>query len=107
MEKSIDKYISLLEESMSNDKEEQKSSKSIYGFTNAYEFIAEFVSNPEFAELLRTIPSIESDKFKSAFEHIWNYILTLLGFEPKSSYEQIKPIVDTIFDLQNKIGFIE
>lgn len=107
MEKSIDKYISLLEESMSNDKEEQKSSKSIYGFTNAHEFIAEFVSNPEFAELLHTIPSIESDKFKSAFEHIWNYILTLLGFEPKSSYEQIKPIVDTIFDLQNKIGFIE
>lgn len=51
----------------------------IYGFTNADEFVAELFSNPQFRDLLETIPAMEQKEFKSLLSEIWHSIIDFLN----------------------------
>ena len=52
---------------------------SVYGFTNASEFIAETFGNPAFQELLSQIPAMQPKKFKSLLHQIWSAVVDFLN----------------------------
>lgn len=52
---------------------------SVYGFTNASEFIAETFGNPAFQELLSQIPAMQPKKFKSLLHQIWSTVVDFLN----------------------------
>lgn len=52
---------------------------SVYGFTNASEFIAEAFGNPAFQELLSQIPAMQPKKFKSLLHQIWSTVVDFLN----------------------------
>lgn len=67
-----------------------------YGNKNAKEMIAEFFSNAEYREWLKTIPA---PKLKmSMFEKIADFITRIFTGKSKTAYEQLKPTFDYILD---------
>ena len=79
-----------------------------YGTYNddASEFVAEVISNPIYQDLLRRIPAVDNNKFKSAFDEFINFIKTaiarILGYNeaPKSLLDQLDPIIKNIINYQ-------
>ena len=71
-----------------------------YGFTNVYEFVAEFYTNPDFIELLTTIPPMDENKFKNLFQQILDTIVQFFvgDNKPRSVYEQFTPVFLDILD---------
>jgi hypothetical protein len=102
LEKSIEKYIDYIRSNIYNDGGFGFNIKSMfvpYGFKDSHEFIAEFMTNQDFRNLLKEIPAMEHDKFKSMFDAIINWILNLFGVE-QTAYDQIKPILEFVIDAQ-------
>lgn len=67
-----------------------------YGNKNAKEMIAEFFSNAEYREWLKTIPA---PKLKmSMFDKIVDFIARIFTGKSKTAYEQLKPTFDYILD---------
>ena len=67
-----------------------------YGNKNAKEMIAEFFSNAEYREWLKTVPA---PKLKmSMFEKIVDFIARIFTGKSKTAYEQLKPTFDYILD---------
>ena len=67
-----------------------------YGNNNAKEMIAEFFSNAEYREWLKTVPA---QKLKmSMFEKIVDFIARIFTGKSKTAYEQLKPTFDYILD---------
>lgn len=61
-----------------------------YGFANETEFVAEILSNQDFQELLKAIPSMDENKFKNLFEEILAWIAEIFGIGHKSNaFEQL------------------
>ena len=61
-----------------------------YGNSDAKEMIAEFFSNAEYREWLKTVPAPRV-KNMSMFEKIVDFIVRIFTGESKSAYEQVKP----------------
>lgn len=71
---------------------------------NAGEFIAEFMSNKEFQNLLKETPAMDEQEFSSLFEQFLHWILGVLGIKKQdTAYDQIKPVVESIIDAQYAI----
>ena len=68
-----------------------------YGNSNAKEMIAEFFSNAEYREWLKTVPALKV-KNMSVFEKIADFIARIFTGKSKTAYEQLKPTFDYIFD---------
>jgi hypothetical protein len=67
-----------------------------YGNTNAKEMMAEFFSNADYREWLKTVPA---PKVKiSMFEKIVDFIVRIFTGDSKNAYEQIKPAFEYIFN---------
>lgn len=67
-----------------------------YGNKNAKEMIAEFFSNAEYREWLKTVPA---PKLKmSMFDKIVDFIARIFTGKSKTAYEQLKPTFDYILD---------
>jgi hypothetical protein len=67
-----------------------------YGNTNAKEMIAEFFSNADYREWLKTV---SAPKVKmSMFEKIVDFIVRIFTGDSKNAYEQIKPAFEYIFN---------
>lgn len=67
-----------------------------YGNKNAKEMIAEFFSNAEYREWLKTVPA---QKLKmSMFDKIVDFIARIFTGKSKTAYEQLKPTFDYILD---------
>lgn len=70
--------------------------KQWYGNENAEEMIAEFFSNAEYREWLKTVPA---PKVKmSMFEKIVDFIVRIFTGDSKNAYEQIKPALEYILN---------
>lgn len=70
--------------------------KQWYGNENAEEMIAEFFSNAEYREWLKTVPA---PKVKmSMFEKIVDFIVRIFTGNSKNAYEQIKPALEYILN---------
>lgn len=67
-----------------------------YGNTNAKEMIAEFFSNAEYREWLKTIPAPKVEM--SMFDKIVDFIVRIFTGEAKNIYEQFKPTFEYILD---------
>ena len=71
---------------------------------NAGEFVAEFMSNKEFQDLLKETPAMDEQEFSSLFEQFLHWILGVLGIKKQdTAYDQIKPVVESIIDAQYAI----
>lgn len=68
-----------------------------YGNSNAKEMIAEFFSNAEYREWLKTVPAPKV-KNMSVFEKIADFIARIFTGKSKTAYEQLKPTFDYILD---------
>lgn len=84
----FDKYTSYLR-GMSN--------KQWLGNENAEEMIAEFFSNAEYREWLKTVP-VPKVKNMSMFEKIVDFIVRIFTGNSKNAYEQIKPALEYILN---------
>ena len=70
--------------------------KQLLGNENAEEMIAEFFSNAEYREWLKTVPA---PKVKmSMFEKIVDFIVRIFTGNSKNAYEQIKPALEYILN---------
>ena len=74
----------------------------VYGFTNASEFISEFFTNGTFQNLLKEIPAMDQSKFLNMFDMIVRKIMQWLGIKSNNAYEQIKPVMNGILNLQQE-----
>ena len=70
---------------------------SWYGNNSGIELIAEFFSNAEYREWLKTVPALNKDVM-SMFENILNFIIHIFTGESKNAYEQLKPMMEEIID---------
>lgn len=68
-----------------------------YGNSNAKEMIAEFFSNAEYREWLKTVPAPKV-KNMSMFEKIVDFIVRIFTGESKNLYEQLKPTFEYVLD---------
>lgn len=68
-----------------------------YGNSNAKEMIAEFFSNAEYREWLKTVPAPKV-KNMSMFEKIVDFIVRIFTGESKNLYEQLKPAFEYVLD---------
>lgn len=68
-----------------------------YGNSNAKEMIAEFFSNAEYREWLKTVPAPRV-KNMSMFEKIVDFIVRIFTGESKNLYEQLKPAFEYVLD---------
>ncbi|WP_185654155.1 hypothetical protein [Elizabethkingia meningoseptica] len=76
---------------------------SLYGLSNQYEFVAEFMSNNKFREWVGTISNESSDtESNNLLQKIWNNIKSMLGLNT------IKPNIDSEYlnNIQNNIDVI-
>lgn len=84
----FDKYTSYLRDI---------SDKQWLGNENAKEMIAEFFSNAEYREWLKTVPAPKI-KNMSMFEKIVDFIVRIFTGNSKNAYEQIKPALEYILN---------
>lgn len=68
-----------------------------YGNSDAKEMIAEFFSNAEYREWLKTVPAPKV-KNMSMFEKIVDFIVRIFTGESKNLYEQLKPAFEYVLD---------
>lgn len=68
-----------------------------YGNSDAKEMIAEFFSNAEYREWLKTVPAPRV-KNMSMFEKIVDFIVRIFTGESKNLYEQLKPAFEYVLD---------
>lgn len=68
-----------------------------YGNSDAKEMIAEFFSNAEYREWLKTVPAPKV-KNMSMFEKIVDFIVRIFTGEYKNLYEQLKPAFEYVLD---------
>lgn len=68
-----------------------------YGNSNAKEMIAEFFSNAEYREWLKTVPAPRVEDM-SMFEKIVDFIVRIFTGESKNLYEQLKPAFEYVLD---------
>lgn len=68
-----------------------------YGNADAREMIAEFFSNAEYREWLKTVPAPKI-KNMSVFEKIVDFIVRIFTGESKNLYEQLKPAFEYVLD---------
>lgn len=68
-----------------------------YGNSNAEEMIAEFFSNVEYREWLKTVPAPRVENM-SMFEKIVDFIVRIFTGESKNIYEQLKPAFEYVLD---------
>lgn len=68
-----------------------------YSNSNAKEMIAEFFSNAEYREWLKTVPAPKV-KNMSMFEKIVDFIVRIFTGESKNLYEQLKPAFEYVLD---------
>lgn len=73
------------------------SNKRWLGNENAEEMIAEFFSNAEYREWLKTVP-VPKVKNMSMFEKIVDFIVRIFTGNSKNAYEQIKPALEYILN---------
>lgn len=73
------------------------SNKQWLGNENAEEMIAEFFSNAEYREWLKTVPAPKV-KNMSMFEKIVDFIVRIFTGNSKNAYEQIKPALEHILN---------
>ena len=73
------------------------SNKQWIGNENAEEMIAEFFSNAEYREWLKTVPAPKV-KNMSMFEKIVDFIVRIFTGNSKNAYEQIKPALEYILN---------
>lgn len=83
----FDKYASYLRD---------MGDKQWYGNENAEEMIAEFFSNAEYREWLKTVPAPKVEM--SMFEKIVDFIVRIFTGNSKNAYEQIKPALEYILN---------
>lgn len=88
-------YVDYLREFDKKNKSKFLSLFDVYGFTNEQEFIAEFVSNPDFRELLKYIPAYDENKFNNALENVVSVIDNAIH---ENSHDQIKNVALQILD---------
>jgi hypothetical protein len=67
-------YVDYLNAYDNANKSRYFSMLDVYGLKNEHEFIAEFVSNPNFRELLKYIPAYDENKFNNALENVVSII---------------------------------
>lgn len=79
-------------------------SSNIYGFQNAKEFVAEFIANPKFRDILKNIPSIDQDKFDNAFQNMLGIVGEATGYVSDNALNQITPVIDKILNAQYEFG---
>lgn len=65
------------------------------GFENSHEFLAEFVSNPEFRELLKHVPAYDEQEFNNALENVVSIIDKSIH---NNAHDQIENVVLQILD---------
>lgn len=70
------------------------------GNENAEEMIAEFFSNAEYREWLKTVPAPKTkmSKLISMFDKIVDFIVRIFTGDSKNAYEQIKPALEYILN---------
>lgn len=68
-----------------------------YGNSDAEEMIAEFFSNAEYREWLKTVPAPRVENM-SMFEKIVDFIVRIFTGESKNLYEQLKPAFEYVLD---------
>ena len=73
---------------------------SIYGFTNAGEFLAEVFANTGLQQLLENIPAMQPKKFKSLLHQIWDSIINFF-----SNITGINRKNVTALDQAKKLGY--
>lgn len=88
-------YVDYLNAYDNANKSRYFSMLDVYGLKNEHEFIAEFVSNPNFRELLKYIPAYDENKFNNALENVVSVIDNSIH---KNSQSQIESIVLQILD---------
>lgn len=71
--------------------------KQWLGNENAEEMIAEFFSNAEYREWLKTVPAPKVENM-SMFEKIVDFIVRIFTGNSKNAYEQIKPALEYILN---------
>ena len=74
--------------------------KQWLGNENAEEMIAEFFSNAEYREWLKTVPAPKTkmSKLISMFDKIVDFIVRIFTGDSKNAYEQIKPALEYILN---------
>lgn len=68
-----------------------------YGNSDAKEMIAEFFSNAEYREWLKTVPAPRVENM-SMFEKTVDFIVRIFTGESKNLYEQLKPAFEYVLD---------
>lgn len=106
LEKQIESYMQyLIDNGVGSDLMGIRRLYTPYGLVangkiNSHEFMAEFMTNKDFQELLKRIPAMEDSQFKSIFDSIVDWILNLLGVR-ENAYEQFRPIAKFIIECQD------
>ena len=106
LQEQIKTYMQyLIDNGVGNDFMGMRRFNTPYGLrannkVDAYEFVAEFMTNKDFQEFLKQIPAMEESQFRSIFDSIIDWILNILGVN-KNAYDQIRPIVTFIIDYQD------
>jgi len=81
----------------------------VYGFKSPSEFVAEFMSNPMFCDILKQIPAMEKNKFDNIFDEVIHWICKVISnlFKDNSNsvYEQIKPMIEGLMEIQSKLDY--
>lgn len=88
-------YVDYLNQYDNEHKSKFFSFYNIYGLKNAQEFLAEFVSNPDFRELLKYVPAYDETKFNNALENVVSVIDNSIH---ENSHNQIENVVLQILD---------
>lgn len=76
-----------------------------YGLKNEYELFSETLTNGDFQELLKSLPPINDNSFRSLFEQIIDFIARLFNIERYSNlYEQLEDVIYATFDAQSELS---
>lgn len=93
--KGMDELYSWVKKTVGKDV-----SKQHYGMTNAYEFLAEGISNPKFQEFLKGLELPDSIKRTNALSSFLDKVMELLGInkESKTAFHKFLELADEITD---------
>ena len=67
--------------------------ETVYGFYSPGEFVAEFISNPMFCDILKQIPAMKEKQFNNLFDEVIHWICKVVSDffnnKPNSSSKSI------------------